>query len=51
MVSPTVAAVDSVLKRPEGAMMGLLIALPVAVVFLLAQRFVVRGALTGSVKA
>lgn len=51
MVSPTVAAVNSVLKRPEGAMMGLIIALPVALVFILAQRYVVSGALTGAVKS
>jgi multiple sugar transport system permease protein len=51
MLSPTVAAIDSPLKRPEGAMIGLLVVLPVVLVFIAAQRYVVRGALTGSVKA
>jgi multiple sugar transport system permease protein len=51
MLSPTVAAIDSPLKRPEGAMIGLLVVLPVVIVFVAAQRYVIRGALTGSVKA
>lgn len=41
---------EAVLKRPEGAMLGLLMVLPVALVFIAAQRYVVRGALTGAVK-
>ena len=36
------------IKRPEVALAAVLIAIPVAIVFLLAQRFVVRGALTGA---
>jgi ABC-type glycerol-3-phosphate transport system permease component len=31
-------------------MMGIIIALPVALVFIFAQRYVVRGALTGAVR-
>lgn len=50
MMNPTFAANDSLLKRPEGALMGLLMVLPVALVFIAAQRYVVRGALTGAVK-
>lgn len=41
---------DTLLKRPEGALMGLLMVLPLTLVFLAAQRYVVQGALTGSIK-
>ncbi len=38
------------IKRPEVALAAVLMAIPVVLVFLLAQRFVVRGALTGATK-
>ena len=41
---------DTLLKRPEGALMGLLMVLPLTLVFIAAQRYVVEGALTGSIK-
>lgn len=41
---------DTLLKRPEGALMGLLMVLPLTLVFILSQRYVIRGALTGSIK-
>lgn len=40
----------STLKNPEGALLSLLMVLPLIVVFIVAQRYVVRGALTGAVK-
>jgi multiple sugar transport system permease protein len=49
IVDPTLAGA-SILKRPEGALMGLLMVVPIAIVFIAAQRFVIRGALTGAVK-
>ena len=41
---------NSVMKSPEGALIGLLMVLPLALVFIVAQRYVIRGALTGSIK-
>ncbi len=41
---------DTLLKRPEGALMGLLMVLPLTLVFIASQRYVIRGALTGSIK-
>lgn len=41
---------NTLLKGPEGALMGLIMVLPLVIVFIAAQRYVVRGALTGSVK-
>lgn len=41
---------NSLLKSPEGALMGLLMVLPLTLVFILSQRYVIRGALTGSIK-
>ncbi len=41
---------SSLLKSPEGALMGLLMVLPLTLVFIVSQRYVIRGALTGSVK-
>ncbi len=41
---------SSVLKSPEGALMGLLMVLPLTLVFIVSQRYVIRGALTGSIK-
>lgn len=51
MVSPSaIRGTSSLLKSPEGALMGLLMVLPVALVFIASQRYVIRGALTGSIK-
>lgn len=51
MVSPSaLRGTSSLLKSPEGALMGLLMVLPVALVFIASQRYVIRGALTGSIK-
>ncbi len=50
MVAPNNAGTDTLLKRPEGALMGLLMVLPLTLVFIASQRYVVRGALTGAVK-
>ena len=41
---------SSLLKSPEGALMGLLMVLPLTLVFIVSQRYVIRGALTGSIK-
>jgi multiple sugar transport system permease protein len=41
---------SSQLKSPEGALLGLLMVLPLTLVFIVSQRYVIRGALTGSVK-
>jgi multiple sugar transport system permease protein len=43
-------ATDLPIKRPEVALAGLILVVPVALVFLLSQRFVVSGALTGATK-
>ncbi len=51
MVSPSaIRGTSSLLKNPEGALLGLLMVLPVALVFIASQRYVIRGALTGSIK-
>ncbi len=51
MVSPSaIRGTSSLLKSPEGALMGLLMVLPLALVFIASQRYVIRGALTGSIK-
>jgi multiple sugar transport system permease protein len=38
------------LHRPEGALLVLLLALPVAIIFMISQRYVASGAMTGAVK-
>lgn len=38
------------IHRPEGALLVLFLALPVAIVFMLSQRYVASGAMTGAVK-
>ena len=40
----------STLKNPEGALLSLLMVLPLVLVFIVSQRYVIRGALTGAVK-
>jgi multiple sugar transport system permease protein len=41
---------DLPLKRPEVALLGLITVLPVAIIFLFSQRYVISGALTGGIK-
>jgi len=48
-VRPTFAT-DLPIKRPEAALAGVVMVLPVVIVFLLSQRFVISGALTGATK-
>jgi multiple sugar transport system permease protein len=48
-INPTFAT-DLPIKRPEAALTGLLMVLPVAIVFIFSQRYVVSGALTGGIK-
>ncbi len=48
-INPTFAT-DLPIKRPEAALTGLLMVLPVAIVFILSQRYVISGALTGGIK-
>ena len=43
-------ATDLPIHRAEVALAGLLLVIPVALVFLYSQRFVVSGALTGATK-
>jgi multiple sugar transport system permease protein len=43
-------ATDLPIRRAEVALAGLLLIVPVALVFLLSQRFVISGALTGATK-
>jgi multiple sugar transport system permease protein len=43
-------ATDLPIKRPEVALAGLILVIPVALVFLFSQRFVISGALTGATK-
>lgn len=43
-------ATDLPLKRPEAALTGLIMVLPVAIVFLISQRYVISGALAGATK-
>jgi ABC-type maltose transport system permease subunit len=37
-------------QQAEAALFGLIMVVPVAIVFLIAQRYVIGGAFTGSVK-
>jgi multiple sugar transport system permease protein len=50
MLNPTFAAENSTLKRPEAALVVLLLVIPVILIFIIAQRYVVNGALTGATK-
>ncbi len=50
-LNPGLGASQLPIGRPEVALAGLLVALPVLVVFLLSQRFLVRGMLAGGVKS
>lgn len=49
-LNPGLGATQLPIGRPEVALAGLLVALPILVVFLLSQRFLVRGILAGGVK-
>ena len=50
-LNPGLGASQLPIGRPEVALAGLLVAIPVLVVFLLSQRFLVRGMLAGGVKS
>jgi multiple sugar transport system permease protein len=50
-LNPGVGASQLPIGRPEVALAGLLVALPILVVFLLSTRYLVRGMLDGGVKS
>jgi multiple sugar transport system permease protein len=50
-LNPGNGAQQSVIGRPEIALAGLLLAIPILIVFLLSSRLLVRGVLAGSVKS
>jgi multiple sugar transport system permease protein len=50
MLAMTGQGTSALLKRPEGALIGLLMVLPLTIVFIASQRYVIAGALTGSIK-
>jgi multiple sugar transport system permease protein len=50
MLAMTGQGTSALLKRPEGALIGLLMVLPLTIVFIVSQRYVIQGALTGSIK-
>jgi multiple sugar transport system permease protein len=50
-LTPASGGSDLPITRPEVALAGLLVVLPIAIVFVFCQRFLVRGILAGSVKS
>ena len=50
MLNPTFAAENAVVKRPEAALIIMLLVVPVILIFMVAQRYIVRSALSGSSK-
>jgi multiple sugar transport system permease protein len=50
-LNPGNGAEQSVIGRPEIALAGLIVAIPILIVFLLSSRLLVRGVLSGSVKS
>jgi multiple sugar transport system permease protein len=50
-LNPLNGAAESVINRPEIALAGLLLAVPILIVFLASSRLLVRGVLAGSVKS
>ncbi len=50
MLNPTFAAENAVVRRPEAALIVLMLVVPVIIIFLVAQRYIVRSALSGSLK-
>jgi len=50
-LNPGNGAQQSVIGRPEIALAGLIVAIPILIVFLLSSRLLVRGVLAGSVKS
>ena len=50
-LNPGNGAQQSVIGRPEIALAGLILAIPILIVFLLSSRLLVRGVLSGSVKS
>lgn len=49
-INPALGGSELPIRRPEVALAGLLVVLPVALIFIGAQRFLVRGSLLGAVK-
>jgi len=49
-LTPASGGSDLPITRPEVALAGLIVVLPIAIVFVFCQRFLVRGILAGSVK-
>ena len=49
-LNPSNGAAESVINRPEIALAGLMLAVPILIVFLASSRLLVRGVLAGSVK-
>jgi multiple sugar transport system permease protein len=50
-LNPGVGATTSLIRAPDIALAGLLVAVPILLVFLLSARVLVRGVLAGSVKS
>lgn len=50
MLNPTFAAENSTLKRPEAALTVMILVVPVILIFIVAQRFVVNSQLSGATK-
>lgn len=50
-LNPGNGAQQSVIGRPEIALAGLILAIPILIVFLASSRLLVRGVLAGSVKS
>ncbi len=50
-LNPSNGAQQSVIGRPEIALAGLIVAVPILIVFLLSSRLLVRGVLAGAVKS
>ncbi|MFC5253277.1 carbohydrate ABC transporter permease [Streptomyces nigrescens] len=50
-LNPAIGGSQLPITRPEVALAGVIVVLPIAVIFLLCQRYLVRGILAGSVKS
>lgn len=49
-INPSVGATSVPIYKPEIALAGVLIALPIMIVFMISQKRLVRGMLSGSIK-